>query len=198
MIAVDEGHVDRGQAEFVVAGEEILAGLLVMGDDVLDAEAGEMAAHLVRIAPEIHAADGLGRSVAQQRIGGIDKGQPPGTVVLQAQGQADDAEAVARADDQHVLRPQGPHQAVVDETKSQVQVRGGFAVPQRLGMVEDLLNHRGIKTEGRGGNRGCFAVEEGSHRSDPGEGRYAEILNQFSSPRQTRSGAREGRLLGIH
>ena len=96
-------------------------------------------AHLGRIAPEIHPADGIGRSVAQQRIGGIDKTQPPGTVVFQTQGQADDAETVARADDQHVFRPQGPHQAIVDETKSQVQVRGGFAVPQRLGMVEDLL-----------------------------------------------------------
>lgn len=132
--------------------------MFVVGDDVLDAETGEMTANLGRITPEIHPSNGVCRAIFQQRIGRIDKRQPAGAVVLQAQGQANNTETVARADYQDMFRPQGPCQAVIDKTKSQVEIGGGFAVPQGFGVFEYSSDHLGVETEGRKSGRGCLAV----------------------------------------
>ena len=147
MVAVDESHIDSRQTELLVAGEELLARGFVVRDDVLHAEPPKMLANELRIAPEVHAADGPRRPVAEKRVRGIDKRQLPAAIVLQAQRQANHAESIARPDYHHVFGPQGADQTIVNESESEVLFGGHLAMSQRLGVVEDLLDRVGIKAK---------------------------------------------------
>jgi uncharacterized Zn-binding protein involved in type VI secretion len=114
----------------------------MVGDDVADAEAVEVAPDAGGIVPLRGAADGLENAVRDDRVGGIDEVQVASAVVLQSQREADDGEAEIRADDD-VARPQCADQCVIEIAEAEVEVRGRIVVPEGLRSADDVLDELG-------------------------------------------------------
>src|SRR5215471_3856803 len=94
VIAVDESQVDRASPRLLVSAEKFLTRALVVRHDSVDSESREVLAYLLRIAPEVGAADRLRRTVAEEGVGRIDEAQLPCPVVLQPKRETDHAEPV--------------------------------------------------------------------------------------------------------
>src|SRR5262249_10287231 len=148
MVAIDERQVDDAALPLVVAGKELLTRALEVLHDALDPEPGEVCPHVFGVAPEVHAADGPPRTVLEQRVRGIDEAQEPGLVVPEPERETHDAETVPRPDHDHVTGPERADETVVHESESEVQVLGALAVPQRLGLGENVLQEGGLEAEG--------------------------------------------------
>jgi hypothetical protein len=56
--------------------------------------------------------------VLENIIGGIDEGEAPPGIVLQAEGETDDTESETGSDHYYMVRPQGPHDPIVEKTES--------------------------------------------------------------------------------
>src|SRR6516165_5633135 len=119
--AVDKGEIDRRQPACVVVGEKLRTGHPMMGDDALDAEAAEARSHFERIAPLTGAPDRVEWPIGEHRIRWIGERETAGAVVLEAEREANDAEAGARSDDHDVPWTERADETVVDEAEPDVQ-----------------------------------------------------------------------------
>ena len=145
--AVNEGKVDLRQPARGIVGEELRARELVVRDQPLDAEAAEVRPYLLDVVPLRRAADSAEGAMLEHGIRRVDEAQLALVVVLQPEGEADDAEAVARTDDQHVARAQRAHQAVVQEAEAEIEIVRFLVVSERLGVIENRAQYRGIEAE---------------------------------------------------
>src|ERR1051325_5143070 len=95
---VDETHIDRRQ-RLRRAVEKVGARRLIVRHEMLDAEAGEVRAHFLRIVPLRRPADRWQWPMAEYGVRRIDEAQLSGLgIVLQTERETYDAETEARAD----------------------------------------------------------------------------------------------------
>lgn len=118
-----------------------------MGNHVLYPELLEMRIDSERLAPFVLSSDRLERAVFDQGVRGVDEGKHATPVVLYSQSKTDDTEAKPGADDEKMLRPERPGQAVVDKAKPQIEIIGFFVVTQWFGALENVFQKSGIQAE---------------------------------------------------
>jgi len=147
MASVDEGDVDLRQPKVVVGREELIAPQLVMRDQVLHLKESEMLPDLLGIIPFPGAAHGLEGAVFEDRVSRVYKGHHPLVVVSQAERETDEAETETGADDEDVFGAKSPYEPVVEESEAKVQAGGLFIVPERPGILEDVLQKLCVQTQ---------------------------------------------------
>ena len=106
-----------------------------------------MLPHRTFLGPHAPSADGGQGAVLDEAVGRVHEGKKPHTVILDAQGEADHAEAVSRANHQGVLGTQGPHQRIVEKPKPKVEAPGILPVSEGLGEMENVFQQGVAQTE---------------------------------------------------